>query len=178
MAEFYRRMGYSVLREGKRDPAKEKSAEKDAAIWFKKALTALDEQLQLLNAVTANAQEISNVNLRKAEMQMTIKDYEAAIITLTAMVRQDPEKPVPLLNRAISELQINRLDAAKNDYQALEKMVPELSQMIYYGLAQVAQKQNDKPAEIRYDKLYLKYASHNTPEFTNVTQQLHKLEGH
>jgi predicted Zn-dependent protease len=178
MAEFYRRMGYSVLREGKRDPAKEKSAEKDAAIWFKKALTALDEQLQLLNALTANAQELSNVNLRKAEIQMTIKDYEAAIITLTAMVRQDPKNPVPLLNRAISELQINRLDAAQNDYQALEKMVPDLSQMIYYGLAQVAQKQNDKPAEIRYDKLYLKYASHNTPEFTNVTQQLHKLEGH
>ena len=34
------------------------------------------------------------------------------------------------------------------------------SRMVYYGLAQIAQKQNDKPAEIRYDKLYLQYAPH------------------
>ena len=62
-------------------------------------------------------------------MQMMLKDYPAAIITLTAMVRQDPDNPVPLLNRAISELQISRLDAAKKDYQAVEKMVPEPSHM-------------------------------------------------
>ena len=50
--------------------------------------------------------------------------------------------------------------------------------LIYYGLAQVAQKQNDKPAEIHYDQLYLKYAPTNTSEFTNVTQRLRQLEGH
>ena len=172
-AEFYRLMGYSVLRESKGDPAKEK----DAAIWFKKSLAALDQQLQLLNALAANPREIANVNLRKAEMQMTLKDYEAAIVTLTAMARQDPKNPVPLLNRAISELQIGRLDAAKNDYQALEKMAPQPSHIVYYGLAQVAQKQNDKPAEMRYDKLYLQCAPRNTAEFTNLTRQLQKLEG-
>jgi tetratricopeptide (TPR) repeat protein len=177
MAEFYRRMGYTVLRESGGDPAREKSAEKDAAIWFKKAMTALDEQLQLLNALTANTLEISGINLRKAEIQMTIQDYASAIITLTAMLRQDPGMQVPLLNRAISELQIGRLDAAKDDYLALEKMLPKPSQVVYYGLAQVAHAQNDKPAEIRYDRLYLKYAPHNTQEATNVTRQLHALEG-
>jgi thioredoxin-like negative regulator of GroEL len=176
MAEFYRLMGYSALRESKGNAAKEK----EAANWFKKALWALEVQLPLLNESTksaASAQEIPRVNLRKAEMQMMLKDYEDAIITLTAMMRQDPDNPVPRLNRAISELQINKLDAAKIDYLALEKMVRERSPMVYYGLAQVAQKQNDKPAEIRYDKLYLEYAPTNTAEFTNMTQQLHKLEG-
>jgi hypothetical protein len=56
--------------------------------------------------------------------------------------------------------------------------MPEPWQAIYYGLVQVAQKQNDKAAEIHYAKLYLKHAAHNTPEFASVTQQLHKLEGH
>ena len=176
MAEFYRLIGYFVLHENNGGAAREQNAAK----WFQRSLAAYEEQLQLLNSpaqVTPRAMEIPGVNLQKAEMQMMLKDYQAAIVTLTAMVRQDPENPVPLLNRAISELQINRLDDAKKDYQALEKMIPRPSHMVYYGLAQVAQKQNDKSAEIRYDKLYLQYAPTNTAEFTNVTQQLHKLEG-
>ena len=175
MAEFYRRMGYTLLLQGKGDAGKEK----DAAKWFQKGLTALNDQLQLLNTsrnVTAHAPEIPGINLQRAEMQMMLKDYPAAILTLTAVVRQDPENPVPLVNRAISELQGGQLPAAKKDYQAVEKMVPAPSPLVYYGLAQVAQKQNDKPAEIHYDQLYLKFAPHNTLEFTNVTQQLHKLE--
>jgi predicted Zn-dependent protease len=177
-AEFYRLMGYGVLRESKRDPAKEATADKDAAIWFKKALTAYEAQLQLLNVASPNPQDIYDINLRKAEIQMTTKDFDSAIVTLDAMIRQNPDKPVPLLNRAISELKINRLDAAKKDYLAVEKMVPEPWQIIYYDLAEIAQRQNDAAEEILYDRLYLKYAPSNTPQFTNVTQRLHKLEGH
>jgi tetratricopeptide (TPR) repeat protein len=181
-AEFYRLMGYSVLRESSGNAAKEQTAEKDSARWFQKSLAALDEELKLLNApmeVTAHAVDIPRINLQRSEMQMMLKDYPGAILTCTAMLRQDPQNPVVLLNRAISELQSGQLDPAKKDYQLLEKTLPEPSFMVYYGLAQVAQKQNDKPAEIiRYDKLYLQYAPHNTAEFTNVTQQLHKLEGH
>jgi len=174
MAEIYRLMGNRALRESKGDAEKEK----EAVQWFRKALTALDEQLQLLNVPLASSQEVNLVNLRRAEMQMAVKDYEAAIITLTEMVHQDPGNPVPLLNRAVSELQASRLDAAKEDFQAVEKMEPEPSPTVYYGLAQVAQKQNDKRAEIRYDKLYLRYAPNNTLEFSNLTQQVRKLEGH
>jgi predicted Zn-dependent protease len=135
--------------------------------------------LQFLNTpinVTANALQIPKINLQKTEMQMMLKDYTNAILTSTTMVRQDPDSPIPLLNRAIAELQINRLDAAKKDYQAVEKLVTAPSPMVYYGLAQIAQKQTNKPDEIRYDKLYLAHAPRNTAEFTNVTQQLHKLE--
>ncbi len=176
MADSYRLMGGIALRESKGGPAGGESAEKDAAAWYKKALTALDEQLRLLDALTANPREISDINLRKAEMQMNLKDYPDAILTLTAIIRQDPQKPVPLLNRAICELQINQLDAAKKDYQALEKMLPKPSPTVYYGLAQVARKQNDKPAEIRCDKLFLKHAPRDTPEFTNTTRRLRELE--
>ena len=182
MAEFYRLMGYSVLRESSRDAAKEQTAERDSAKWFQKSLAALDDELRLLNApmeVTAHAADIPHVNLQRIEMQMMLKDYPGAIVTSTTMLRLDPQNPVLLLNRAISELQSGQLEPAKKDYQTLEKLLPGPSFIVYYGLAQVAQKQNDKPAEIiRYDKLYLQYAPHNTAEFTNVTQQLRKLEGH
>ena len=176
-AEFYRIMGDKTLRASHDDPASETSVEKDAAAWYKKALTALDEELELLNARSAGAQEILIVNRRRADMQITLKDYEAAIVTLTALARQEPLDPVLLLSRAISYLEIGRLDAARNDYHAVEKMIPEPSAAVYYGLAQVAQKQNDKSAEVRYDKLYLQHAPQNTLEYSNVTQQLHKLQG-
>jgi tetratricopeptide (TPR) repeat protein len=176
MAEIYRLMGYNLLRAAKGDPAREKNAEKEAAVWFKKALTSIDEEIKLLSARSSNDQEISNLNLRKAEIQMAMKDYEAAITTLTAMVHLAPVKSVSLLNRAISELQINRLDAAKKDYQDLEKLTPAPSQVVYYGLVQVAQKQNDRLTAIHYAKLFLKYASPGSPEFASITQQLHKWQ--
>jgi tetratricopeptide (TPR) repeat protein len=176
-AEFYRLIGYEVLQDGKRDTAQAGVAEKKAALWFQKALTVYDEQLQLLTGHAGNTLEISAANLRKAEVQMAIKDFEAAIVTLNTMVVQEPDKPIPLLNRAVSELQLNRLDAAKNDFLAVEKMESEPWLAVYLGLAQVAHKQDDKSGEIHFDKLYLKYASHAAPDFTNVTQQLHALEG-
>jgi tetratricopeptide (TPR) repeat protein len=175
-AEFYRRMGDRILRESKGDAAREKSAEKDAAAWFQKALAALDDQLQLLNGRAAGAQELSAVNRRRADMQMTLHHYDAAIVTLTTLVSYDPADPLPLLDRAVSELEIGRLDAAREDYLAVEKMTPGPPPAAYYGLAQVAQKQNDKQAEIRYDKLYLQHAPRNTLEYSNVTAQLRALE--
>jgi tetratricopeptide (TPR) repeat protein len=178
MAEFYRRMGNIILYRSNGDEGKEK----DAAKWFQKALAAMNEELQLLNTtmnVTARAPEIPQVNLERAEMQMMLKDYTNAILTLNGMLGQDPGNTNLLLYRAISELQAGQLPAARKDYQAVEKLLPEtsyVSPMIYYGLGQVAQKQNDKPSEIHYDQLYVKYAPHNTLEFTNVTQRLRQLE--
>jgi tetratricopeptide (TPR) repeat protein len=177
MADFYRFMGEKTLRQCEGDPSKEEAAGKDAAVWFKKALTALDDQLDLLNARSAGAREISDLNRRRADMQMALHDYAAAITTLTGVINQNlPLESVPLLGRAFSELQLGQLEAAKRDYhQALEKMAPELSPEVYDGLAQVAQKQNDKAAEIHYRKLYLQHAPRNTLQFTNVTRRLREL---
>jgi tetratricopeptide (TPR) repeat protein len=176
-AELYRVMGNKVLRESEGNPAREKSAENDAAPWFKKSLAALDERLRLLEAAMARAQEIYRVNLSRVEMQMALKDYDAAISNLTELAPLHPQNPAPLLNLAICELQINRLGAAKKDYQSVEEMMREPSPQVYYGLAQIAQKQNDKAAEIRYSKLYLQHAPRGTPEFAGVSQRLLKLEG-
>jgi tetratricopeptide (TPR) repeat protein len=179
MAGFYRLMGYSALHESK-DPA---AGEKAAARWFRKSLAALDEDLNLrsnLSDATAHESEILRINLQRTEMQMMLKDYSNAIVTSTAIIHQDPANPLPILNRAISELQLGqtnaaKLAAAKADYQFLEKNHGP-SHIVFFGLAQIAQKQGDKKDEIRYDELYLKNAPTNTAEFTNVSAQLHKLK--
>ena len=165
MAEFYRLMGYAVLRQANADPRKESSADKEAAVWFNKALKSIDEHLQLLGSTPANAPEISYATLRKAELQMTTKNYEGAITTLNGVLRDNPKEPVSLLNRGISEFEINRLDDARKDYEAVEKMVSTPWRAIYHGLAQIAQKQNNTSEEIHYDRLYLKCAPTNTVEF-------------
>ena len=82
-AEIFERIGYTLLYESRTDAAKEK----EAAKWFKKAAEAYQAQLQLLKdpiKVTANALEIPKVQLRKAEMQMMIKDYAAAAMMVLA----------------------------------------------------------------------------------------------
>jgi tetratricopeptide (TPR) repeat protein len=175
MADFYRLMGYSTLSETNSAAAGEKAA----ARWFQKSLDALNEELNWSTTFaesTPHELEIPRINRDKTEMQMMLKDYSNAIVTCTAILRQEPGNLDALLNRAICELVLGRLDAAKNDYLALEKS-PEPSYKVYFGLAQIAQKQNDQEGEIRYDKLYLQYAPHNTAEYTNITQQLRKLEG-
>jgi hypothetical protein len=109
---------------------------------------------------------------------MLLKKYNDAIVTLTQEVGMEPDNPVPRLNRAISELQAGKLPESKTDYMALEKMLPTGSYLVYYGLTQIAEKQKDNEAEVRYGKLYLKYAPPQTTEYTNVALQLQKLGGH
>ncbi|HEY3857750.1 MAG TPA: tetratricopeptide repeat protein [Verrucomicrobiae bacterium] len=178
MAEFYRLIGYAVLRRANADPHKESSADKEAAVWFNKALKANEEHLQLLGSAAANAPEISSTTLRKAELQMTTKNYAAAISTLNGVLRDNPKDPVSLLNRGIAELELNRLDDARKDYEAVEKVVASPWRTVYYGLAQIAQKQKNTSAEIHYDKLYLNCAPTNTIEFANIREHLQKLEAH
>jgi tetratricopeptide (TPR) repeat protein len=170
MVEFYKHMAYIALGRGDAQPA---------ARLFANALAAVDKQLELLNSPQrspAGTREIPDAMLIKAEMQMMLKKYNDAIVTLTQVSQMEPEDPKPLLNRAISELQAGKIQEAKADYMAADKMTPGPYYVIYYGLTQVAQQQKDKAAEARYGKLYLKYAPRQTSEYTNVTVELQKLE--
>jgi tetratricopeptide (TPR) repeat protein len=174
MVEFYRVMGYEGLRQSGGDASKEERAMQ----CFTEGLAAVDKQLELLNHSMANTTDIPEAMLRKAELQIMLKKYNDAIVTLTQVSEMNPENPVPRVNRAISELQVGKIAEAKSDYLALEKMLPKASYVVYYGLTQVAQKQKDEAAEARYGKLYLKYAPRQTSEYTNMVQQLQKLGGH
>jgi len=178
MAECYREIGLSVEAENKSDPAKESMA----TPWFEKSLRAIEEQLRLLATRPANynSPELPTVTLRLAEMQMMIKQYKSAITNLTALVHQYNDDPLPRLNRAICELETSNWPAAKADYQAVEDLHPTLAYLVptYYGLAQIAREEKNTAVETRYLESYLKYAPTNTTEYTNMTLQLRKVQGH
>jgi tetratricopeptide (TPR) repeat protein len=173
LVQYYRVMGYSAMHSGRADLSQK---------YFLKSLNAIQEQLQALNSPSApssSATAIPETMLVKAELQMLLKQYDQAIDTLTRLVQLDPKSPLPLLNRAIAQLQEGKLEAAKTDYLTLAKLASDNpSYMVYYGLADIAQKQANKPDAIKYFKLYKEYAPRGTPEYTNVLQQLQKLEGH
>ena len=69
---------------------------------FTEGLAAVDKQLELLNHSMANTTDIPEAMLRKAELQMMLKKYNDAIVTLTQVSEMNPENPVPRVNRAIS----------------------------------------------------------------------------
>jgi tetratricopeptide (TPR) repeat protein len=173
MVEFYRVIGYAALQRSGGDPKKEQ----EAMHWFAAGLAAVDKQLTLLSGSMGNTTDFPDALLRKSELQMLLKKYNDAIVTLTKALELDPENPVALVNRAISELEAGKIPEAKSDYMALEKILPNESYVVYYGLTQIAEKQKDDAAEKRYGKLYLKFAPHQTMEYTNVTLQLQKLGG-
>ncbi len=177
MAEFYRRMGYFMLREEIKSAPGKGEFQKEAARWFAKAVQATADQLKILNASGAEPDEISDATLSKAEVEMTMKDYQAAIATLGGLLERDPKNTSARLNRAISEFELHRFDASREDFLVLEKQLPAPSSLVYDGLAKVAKATHDKEAQIRYDKLYLDYARTDAVEFTNVTRELRALQG-
>ncbi len=113
----------------------------------------------------------------KAVLNMQFGQFPQAITTLDQLLDLQPDNKNALLNRAICHLQIGKLDAAKHDYESLQNVLPKNTFQIYYGLAQVAEKQNDKSGAIKLYKLYLKYAPHGTAEFADIQKRVKNLEG-
>jgi tetratricopeptide (TPR) repeat protein len=173
LVDFYRIAGNAELGKKSNDPNKEQNA----ARWFNAGLAAADRQLTLLSGSMANTTDYPETLLRKAELQMLVKKYNDAIVTLTKALELDPENQLALGDRAISELEAGKVVEAKADYLTLDKMKTRYY-FVYYGLTQIAEKQKDDDAEKRYAKLYLKYAPRQTTEYTNVNLQLQKLGGH
>jgi tetratricopeptide (TPR) repeat protein len=172
LAEFYSYTAYEALREHK---------EAEAALRFQSALTNINLHLELLAAPNASetaSYDLPKTLLKKAEVQMMLKSYEAAIATLDQYVQLQPFNPTALLNRAIAEVQVKRTQAAKDDYKALRKLLPNELYVVDYGLADIAAGEKDRAEEMRCLRHYLKVAPDDTAEYNQVKRRLQKLEGH
>jgi tetratricopeptide (TPR) repeat protein len=172
LAEFYRATGNNALREGK---------EAEAHRRFTNAFYYINTYLDLLKNEHAvgNSYDIAAALLKKAEIEMMLKSYDAGIATLGELIALDPANPTAWLNRAIAEIQLNKLDAATKDYSGLKKLLPSQQQYIIdYGLAEIAHKEKNTAEEIRYLKRYLDEAPDDTPEYQRVQQRFVTLEAH
>ncbi|MGA2174074.1 MAG: DUF2723 domain-containing protein [Verrucomicrobiota bacterium] len=171
LAEFDRVTAYEALRAHK---------EAEATHRFNSALTNINLELELLAAPTApdtGAYDLPETLLKKAEVQMMLKSYEAAIATLDQIMQLQSSNPTALLNRAIAEVQLKKTKAAKDDYKALRKLLPNELYVVDYGLADIAASEKDSAEEKRCLRHYLKTAPDDTAEYNQVKLRLQKLEG-
>ncbi len=136
---------------------------------FTNALNSVEKQLKL----TRNDPGSLFV---KAVLLMQTGQFAPAVATLDQLLKVQPENKDALLNRAIANLQSGKFDAAKRDYTSMAEASPKSKYQVYYGLAHIAGKQNNKAEELKNYKIYLKHAPSNTPEFETVQKRVAELE--
>jgi predicted Zn-dependent protease len=89
-----------------------------------------------------------------------------------------PDNATALLNRAVAEVQLKRINAAKDDYKALGQLMPQQRYVVDFHMADIASLENNIPEEIRCLKRYLRGAPEETTEYTSVQKRLQTLESH
>ena len=135
---------------------------------FSNALTMIDQQLTLAP---------TNVNtlVNKGYVCLQAGAFEQAIAPLTKALSLETTNYSALFNRAIAYLRADKLDAAQQDYEVLQKAFPTAFQ-ISYGLAEIAWQKKDTNAAIRNYEIYLANAPTNTTEAALVNERLKELK--
>ncbi|MGP8199817.1 MAG: tetratricopeptide repeat protein [Limisphaerales bacterium] len=170
LAEFYRVTAYAALRE---------KNEKEANRRFTIALSYLEQELQILSQLSqkiVSPNTVPDTMMKKAEVQMMLKSFQAAIATLGQIMDLQQGNATAVLNRAIAEIQLGQFQAAKDDYKTLRKLLPNQTYVVDYGLAEIAARQKHPSEEIRSLKRYLSSAPDDAPEYQSARQRLRKLE--
>lgn len=132
------------------------------------ALASIEEQLRL---DPSNQRALLN----KAAINIHLKSYEQAIPPLNKVLAAQPENTAALMNRGIANLQSGRLEAAQQDYEALQKLLPNYH-AVYFGLGEIALRRNDKPTALRNFEIYLKFGQAGSAEYQLVQQKVQQLK--
>jgi tetratricopeptide (TPR) repeat protein len=135
---------------------------------FADALTVIDSRLQ-------DVPDDVNWLFNKGYVCLQLKDYDQAIAALTRVLSLQPDNSNARFNRALACLGSDRLDDARADYENLSQTFTN-SFRIEYGLGEIAWRQRQTNAAIKYYNLYLANAYTNTAEATNVIRRLRQLK--
>ncbi len=172
LAEYYRVRGLEYLRERKNG---------EAARSFSNALANINFQLQLLaspNHDTAASFDVPETLLKRADLEITLHSYAAAVSTLSQVLQLQPDNYTALLNRAVSEIQLKRFQAARNDFKAMGRLLPEQQYLVEFGLADVAAAEKNKADEMRHLKRCIRIAPEESSEYLRATNRLADLKRH
>jgi tetratricopeptide (TPR) repeat protein len=128
---------------------------------FTNALEMIDQQLKL---------SPDNVELlaTKGYLCIQTKDFEHAIPVFTRTLELQTNYYTAWLNRAIAFLQSDRLDEAKQDCEAYQKVMPTAYQ-VYFILQEIAWRKHDTNGCIRNCELYL--SSSPPPEEEKIIRE-------
>jgi tetratricopeptide (TPR) repeat protein len=172
LADLYRRVGYEALH---------RNQVAQARAYFKSAVTNIDLEVKLMSAAHHSGEEDASLVptlLKRAEMEVMLGSMRAAVTTLNEVLNMQPDNTTALLNRAVAEVQLKQLKAAKADFKALGQLMPQQRYVVDFHMADVASLENNIPEEIRCLKRYLRAAPEETMEYTNVQKRLQTLESH
>ncbi len=134
---------------------------------YSNALTVIDMQLKL-------APDDQNALVNKGFACLQINEYEKAIPPLTRVLTLQSNYYPAMLNRAIAYLRSDRLEAARRDYEVLQKALPT-EYRIYYGLGEIAYRKRETNAAVRSYQLYLTNSPPNTEEAKFISGRLKEL---
>jgi tetratricopeptide (TPR) repeat protein len=111
----------------------------------------------------------------KGYISIQNKNYAAAIAALSRVLEIQTNNTDALFNRAIANLDSDRLDAARADYLRLQQAYTNAFQ-IAYGLGEIAWRQHDTNEAVRNYQIYLANAYTNTGEAQTVLERLRELK--
>jgi tetratricopeptide (TPR) repeat protein len=172
LAEFYRVRGLGYWNEHK---------EVEAARAFTNALTNVDLQLKLLASPSHDAPpafDVAETLFNKADMEIKLRSYAAAVSTLSQFLRRQPNSCIALLDRGVCEIQLNQFQAATDDFKAMGKLLPEQPYLVEYGLADVAAGEKKQAEEIDHLKRCVRSAPEESSEYRRATNRLARLQRH
>ena len=138
---------------------------------YSNALAATQEQL---NIAPTNTSALVNHGVAF----LRLGAYDQAIPTLTRVLTLETNTPnyyFALLNRAISYLRSEQIDAAQADCETLQKEYPNVFP-VYYYLGEMAYRRKDTNAALRNYELYLTNAPPNTQEAQFVAGRIKELK--
>jgi tetratricopeptide (TPR) repeat protein len=139
---------------------------------YSNALFIIDRQLKL-------NPEDPNALVNQGLAFLRISAFDKAVEPLTRVLTSETNNfsqlhYSALLDRAIAYLRSDKLDAAQEDYETLQKAFPAAYQL-YYGLGEVAYRKKDTNAAVLNYQLYLANAPTNTPEASFVSKRVKDL---
>ncbi|MDD5139524.1 MAG: tetratricopeptide repeat protein [Verrucomicrobiales bacterium] len=136
---------------------------------FSNALAIIDRKLEA-------APEDPTWLFGKGFASIQTKAFDDAIAALTHLLTIQTTNNDALFNRAVAYLQSGRLDAARADYQQLQKAFTNSFQ-VAYGLGEIAWRKHETNEAIKNYEAYLATVNTNTAEATNIIQRLRELKG-
>lgn len=101
--------------------------------------------------------------------------YNDAISAFTRVLNVQTNNYNALFNRAIANLQADKLEAAKADYEKLQDVASN-SVPVAYGLGEIARRQHDTNEAVRNYEIYLANTDTNTAEAKAVADRLNSLK--
>ena len=111
----------------------------------------------------------------KGYVSIQLKNYDAAIAALSRVLAVQTNNDSALFNRAIANLDSDRLDAARADYLRLQRSFSN-SLQVAYGLGEIAWRQHDTNEAVRNYRIYLANADTNGGEAKTVLERLRELK--